>query len=160
MVCERNPTSSSERSALLTSTQPAFAAMLLRRTTIELIQRQDTRNITSFPSSVVRLWSAHLLGATRCGACAVALRCYDRSGGKLRCEFDIEESINDYRAVTQFQELSRPQRLIPTAHQYGEASENLTSASPADAIISWICARLNRCSNRVPKRSNASVLIT
>jgi hypothetical protein len=98
MVCERNPTSRSERSALLTSTQPAFAAMLLRRTTIELIQRQDTRNITSFPSSVVRLWSAHLLGATRCGACAVARRCYDRSGDKLRCEFDIEESINDYRA--------------------------------------------------------------
>ena len=52
------------------------------------------------------------------------------------------------------------QRLIPTAHQYGEASENLTSASPADAIISWICARLNRRSNLVPKRSNASVLIT
>lgn len=52
------------------------------------------------------------------------------------------------------------QRLIPTAHQYGEASENLTSASPADPIISWICARLNRCSNLVPKRSNASVLIT
>ena len=47
--------------------------------------------------------------------------------------------------------------LRPHATQKGTSSLNTMFSKPARAIIASICDRVNRCSNRVPNRSSASV---
>jgi hypothetical protein len=61
------------------------------------------------------------------------------------------------RGLARANGLLQDQILRPTAHQNGTASEKRISRNPADSIIVLICARVMRCSRRVPNRSSASV---